>query len=512
MNIDLVTDSKVTTCMSFNGFEFDYLSDRWTLKRDVTVLVDFLDSFEQPLQEDIRETLVFYAETLSADHTSNIAKSLNLYKKLTGENNLTEQGFASFKNKLPKNEWYKVSIVRGLIRQMRFLGLDKHIDDAVFKLTDQWRLGGNDKGIAVLTLDPLTGPFSDLEFEAIGLHSAHRYAEGELRTDEYACLSMFKASGRRSVQIASIKCKDFSYSAKYTGTPMYVVLIPKAKVCGGKFRSHFKPYALVNSVAQIVEKHIKEQTAKVESALGRKMTIEEKGELPLFIDVDTIDEIQSLTPDSMMDYLKSELPHIKTSNLTNKLNRAVNKLNIISERTGEPLKSTSYRFRYTLGTRAAREGAGTLTIANLLDHSDTQNVHVYVANTPEHAVHISRIMNQPLARYASAFAGKLVEDEDEANSENAGAARIPCREKDCDVGSCGTSSFCQDYAPIACYLCPKFLPWAHAPHHLILEWLVEERERLKADTNGDMQIVSINDRVILAVCQVIQLCREHNNG
>ncbi|HIF9375937.1 TPA: site-specific integrase [Photobacterium damselae] len=508
----LANDSKVTTCMSSSGFEFDYLSDQWTLNRDVTAKVGFLDSFVQPLQEDIRETLVYFAEYNAPKYVNNLISMLKVYLTKSGCDEFSQIGFLSFKNKMPKHLLYKVAYVRGFIRQMRFLGLDKHIDDAVFKLTDQWRLGGNDKGIAVLTLDPLTGPFSDLEFEAIGLHAAHRYAEGELITDEYACLSMFKASGRRPVQIASIKCKDFSYSAKYTSTPMYVVLIPKAKVHGGKFRSHFKPYALVNSVAQIVEKHIKEQTAKVESALGRKMTIEEKGELPLFIDVDTIDEIQSLTPDSMMDYLKSELPHIKTSNLTNKLNRAVNKLNIISERTGEPLKSTSYRFRYTLGTRAAREGAGTLTIANLLDHSDTQNVHVYVANTPEHAVHITRIMNQPLARYASAFAGKLVEDEDEANLENAGAARIPCREKDCDIGSCGTSSFCQDYAPIACYLCPKFLPWAHAPHHLILEWLVEERERLKADTNGDMQIVSINDRVILAVCQVIQLCREHNNG
>ncbi|TOK18423.1 integrase [Vibrio parahaemolyticus] len=512
VSFGLANDSKVTTSLSHNGFEFDYLSDRWTLNRNVTVQVGFLDSFLQPLQEDIRDTLVFYAETSSANHTSNIAKTLRFYQEVTGENDLSEQGFASFKNKLPKKDWYKVSIVRGMIRQMRYLGLDEHVDDAVFKLTDQWRLGGNDKGVAVLTLDPETGPFSDLEFEAIGLHAAHRYAEGKLKTDQYACLSMFKASGRRAEQIASIKCKDFSYTAKYTGAPTYVVLIPKAKVRGGKFRSILKPYALVNSVAQVVELHIKELTAKVEGALGRKMTLEEKGELPLFIDVGTIEEIQSMNPDSLLDYLKSELPHIKSSNLVNKLNSAVNKLKIISERTGQPLKSTSYRFRYTLGTRAAREGAGTLTIANLLDHSDTQNVQVYVANSPEHAVQISKIMNQPLARYASAFAGKLVEDEDEANAENAGAARIPCREKDCDVGSCGTNSFCQDYAPIACYLCPKFRPWAHAPHHLILEWLVEERERLKADTNGDMQIVSINDRAILAVCQVIQLCREHNNG
>ena len=512
VNFDFANESKVTISMSHNGFEFDFLSSRWTLNRDVTVSVEFLDSFVQPLQNDIREVLVFYAETSSANHTSNIAKQLKLYQTITGQNDLTEQGFASFKNALPKKEWYKVSVVRGMLRQMRFLGIDNHIDDAVFKLTDQWRLGGNDKGVAVLTLDPETGPFSDLEFQAIGLHAAHRYAEGKLRTDEYACLSMFKASGRRAVQIASIKCKDFSYSSKYTGSPAYVVLIPKAKVRGGKFRSILKPYALVNSVAQIIELHIKEQIAKVEATLERKMTSEEKSELPLFIDVGTIEEIQSIPPSSLMDYLKSELPHIKTSNLTNRLSSAVKKLKVISERTGELLKSTGYRFRYTLGTRAAREGAGILTLANLLDHADTQNVKVYVANAPEHAVHISKIMNQPLARYASAFAGKLVEDEEEANIENAGAARIPCREKDCDVGSCGTNSFCQDYAPIACYLCPKFRPWAHAPHHLILEWLVEERERLKVDTSGDMQIVSINDRAILAVCQVIQLCSEHNNG
>ena len=221
--------------------------------------------------------------------------------------------------------------------------------------------------------------------------------------------------------------------------------------------------------------------------------------------------MQSMLPHNLLDYLKSELPHCKAQTLTGKLNRAVKKLGVISERTGQPIKSNGYRFRYTLGTRAAKEGAGIITIATLLDHSDTQNVDVYVKNIPEFAVEISKVMNQPLAKYASAFAGKLVENEDEANEENANATRIPCREKDCDVGSCGTSSFCQDYAPVACYLCPKFRPWAHAPHNLVLQWLMEERERLKADTNNDMQVVSINDRAIVAVCQVIKLCQEYNN-
>jgi hypothetical protein len=40
---------------------------------------------------------------------------------------------------------------------------------------------------------------------------------------------------------------------------------------------------------------------------------------------------------------------------------------------------------------------------------------------------------------------------------------------------------------------------------------MEERERLKLDTGEDMQIVAINDRAIIAVCQVIKLCEEKNN-
>ncbi|MBF4322748.1 site-specific integrase, partial [Vibrio anguillarum] len=49
VNFDFASESKVTTSVSHNGFEFDYLSSRWTLNRDVTVSVGFLDSFVQPL-------------------------------------------------------------------------------------------------------------------------------------------------------------------------------------------------------------------------------------------------------------------------------------------------------------------------------------------------------------------------------------------------------------------------------------------------------------------------------
>lgn len=509
-------ESKTTKAISFSNFEFDYLSYKWELSRNITLNVACIDNFKAPLKDDVLETAVFFAENYSAAYTKSLIVCLNSYQKSTGFDDFTELGLISFynlaKNGAKSNKFKTyVSQLRCFIRQMRFLGLASHIDEGIFKLTEMWSIGGNDKGIPVLSLDPEKGPFSDLEFDAIGHNAAHRYAEGKLSIEEYVTISLFKATGRRPDQLASMKHKDFYLSNTHSSTPIYIGNIPRAKQRGGKFRSSFTPFGFTLEIGRMIEKHIKEQTKFIEKVLVRKLSDEQKGELALFIDRDALQEMKKLSSGQLSSYLKSELLHIKNINLSLNLRGALKKLNVISERTGEPLHSTGYRFRYTLGTRAAREGAGVLTIARLLDHSDTQNVGVYVANVPEFAVEISKIMNQPLARYASAFAGQLVADESEANAINPGAKRIPCRDKDCDVGSCGTSSFCRDYAPIACYVCPKFQPWANAPHHLVLEWLIEERERVKKDTNGDMQIVTINDRAILAVCQVIEECRKYNN-
>jgi integrase len=507
----LEQQGKVTLAISHNGFEFDYLQDKWVLNRNVTINLAFLKQFKDIVAEDVRDTLVYFSENNSASHVSNLTDNLKLYLSLSKADNFSELGFLTFKGSLLKKDEYKLSVVRGFIRQMRYLGLNGNINEAVYKLTDQWRLSSNEKGVAVLSLDPEIGPFSSIEFEAIGLNAAHKYAEGDLSTERYAVLSLFKATGRRTEQIASLKVRDFFLTSKFTGSPTYVVNIPRIKQRGGRFRTQFKPFGLVKSVGQVIEQHIKESIADVEAQLERKLTPVEQSELPLFVGCNEINTMKTLSGEDFLDFLKSELSHISSSALSGRLVTATSKLKVVSERTGELIHVNPYRFRYTLGTRAAIEGAGTLTIATLLDHSDTQNVGVYVANVPEFAIEISKIMNQPLARYAAAFAGKLVKDEDEANKENAGATRIPLREKDCDVGSCGTSAFCQDYAPIACYLCPKFRPWANAPHHLVLQWLMEEREQLKADTDGDMTVVTINDRAIVAVCQVIKLCQEQNH-
>lgn len=499
--------------VSFNGFQFDYLEERWKLNRNVTINLSFLKGFSKKLNGDIRETLLYYAETHSAKHTQNMVSTLKLFLRHLEENDtFSESSLLSFKHYLGEKLEYKLGIIRGFIRQMKYLGLADEIGPNVFKLMDGWRLSGNAKGNAVLNFDPETGPFSDLELEAIEHSAAHRFAEGKITTENYSILLLYKSTGRRNEQLAALKCKDFSYTNKHTGSFIYAVNIPRIKQRRGKFRSSFRCFGLIDAVGQVIESHIEQSIKRVEDFIGRQLSFDERQELPLFYTVTMLKELKNIPKNQSLDYLKSELSHMRSSAIASRLESVTNQLNVISERTGEPIKVFPTRFRYTLGSRAASESAGILTIATLLDHSDIQNADVYVRNVPEYAVEISKIMNQPLARYAAAFSGKIVFNEDEANKENPGAARIPFQEKDCSVGSCGTDSFCTDYAPIACYVCPKFRPWANAPHHLMLEHLMEERERIKENNGGDLRIAAINDRIIVAVCQVMKACEEVNQN
>ncbi|MGS3149096.1 hypothetical protein ACB289_21520, partial [Aeromonas caviae] len=139
--------------------------------------------------------------------------------------------------------------------------------------------------------------------------------------------------------------------------------------------------------------------------------------------------------------------------------------------------------------------------------TDTQHAEVYIKNIPEFAQKISDIMNPQLIKYANAFRGEVVKDEAEAQLRKPNATRISCREVGENIGSCGTNDLCFDNAPVACYLCPKFRPWRHAPHHLVLSWLVNERDRI-AKITDDLTVAAVNDRAIYAVMQVMLECNK----
>ena len=508
-------DKSQKTFTSFKGYEFSIDDQKWVLDINKTIDISRVRNYEFSVQSEIVMTLAHFAKYSSSSHTANMCEYIGKYSDITGEDHFSIKGLLNYKNFYSsKKEEYKVAMLRVFLKKLYNLGYSS-VDDEIYDLMDSWKLTGNEKGTAVLSLDPDEGPFSPFEFQAIITRTNEYLAENKISYYEAALIRVFGATGRRPIQIAGLKVKDLYPTDKYKfkdKKKVHVLNFPKAKIRGASgFRFAFREVGIRESIVQILFEHTRILKQKLSKKIKRELSEQEFAELPLFYDFEKLVNLDWENRHEISEILPKEIIHLPTVKLIKILKGAVRKLGVRSRETGKPIFVTSYRFRYTLGTNAARQKAGVNVIAKLLDHHDTQNAHCYVQSVPEIAQQISSIMDESLRKYADAFQGKVVKDEIEAQSQIKDANRISCVEQNCDVGSCGTHQYCNDYAPIACYLCSKFMPWANAPHHLVLKKLMNERDDL-ITMGCSLEVVAVNDRTIIAVQQVIDACKEFNHG
>lgn len=244
-------------------------------------------------------------------------------------------------------------------------------------------------------------------------------------------------------------------------------------------------------------------TGRILESLRFPVPAELQQEFPLFPNDRKFMRVLSLV--DLQNKLKIDALHTRRDRCQNLLKRSFDKINVISERTGKKINISSNRFRYTLGTNLAREGQGEYVIAEALDHSDIQNTGVYVKNIPDFVEKIDKAVAFQLAPLAQAFQGVLVGSESEAKRGNDKRSRISNGKQ--NVGTCGSYGFCGALAPIACYTCSHFQPWLDGPHEAVLDELIQKRDQVK-DHTGDMKIASVNDRLILAVSEVVRRCNQ----
>jgi len=397
---------------------------------------------------------------------------------------IDDQMVLCFRTSLSKRNEHHLGAMRGMLETWVRLGYPN-----VIKLFKELRLKGNTKGEAVQTMDPERGPFSDLEFEAIIGRLNDQFAAGSIELDEFILVWIYLALGSRSVQLACLKLKDFQSAHVESGASVYFIKVPRAKQRGTSPRSEFKNRRIIPEIGKLVEQHVALMRSKHADLVAPA------DELPFFLNL--ANDSQAM-PDLRF--------HCTSVDLDGILESVFKRLAIQSERTGRDLLVTSRRFRYTRGTRAAAEGASELVIAELLDHSDTQQVGVYVKYVPKILERIDRAMAVYLAPVAQAFAGQLIEDESQARRKGDPRSKIVTPEAMAHpVGNCGSFGFCGANAPIACYTCRNFQPWKDGPHEAVLESLLQERKRVYEAT-GDLTIASINDRTIFACAEVVRRC------
>jgi hypothetical protein len=339
-------------------------------------------------------------------------------------------------------------------------------------------------------MDPETGPFTETELQAIHVALNAAYAAGKITNRQAALAWLFIGIGPRPVQIADLKVKDVESKGS---TGEFVVNIPRVKQRYLPKRSEFKKRPLLKDIAEIVAAWIEEV-----KLIGADRVPEiDAGELPMF-------------PEWHQPNAPGFEHHSNGETLGSELSSIFDNLIVTSHRTKGPMSITPYRFRYTLGKRAAEEGYGDLVIADLLDHSGTGCVWIYVHFGPR----TMKILNKALAKEFSwlgaAFGGKIVRNE--GSTDRVSTIRAPgMAPQNAGVGRCGGCGDCTGMAPVACYVCPIFEAFVDGPHEEVLDYLLSDQERILAET-GDERIAHANDHIILAVAKVLQLCNEINGA
>lgn len=193
------------------------------------------------------------------------------------------------------------------------------------------------------------------------------------------------------------------------------------------------------------------------------------------------------------------------------MKRFADEVNLVSRRTGKRLNLNARRFRYALGTEMASLGASRAKIAVNLDHTDTQNVDVYVKTTSDVTNHLNDAYEDRLAPIAARFRGKVINKDTKSTRYG---ATIPATSSLFPIlnvggiGMCGrdlrADGLCQLAPPLTCYGCNFFAAFREGPHAEVLDALQKIRQSLTGDSDQriSMQLDPVIARVIDLIGQI----------
>jgi integrase len=347
------------------------------------------------------------------------------------------------------------------------------------------RIPGNVKGEAVLSEDPEEGPLD--EIEEIALRGALHRSDGALL--ERALIWTLLALGCNPKNLVYLCEEDFRIAAAQNNI-FYSLDVPRIKK-GVPPRTKLKRRKIDPFLARIFEQLVER---------NKSLSIPASYVRPLFA---------RTTPRS--DCLGSEIEryayHLTSRDVTKIVSSYVETLQVISHRTGKVLRVTPRRLRYTFATRKVQEGCSMDALAELLDHTDLQNVMVYYAGTSM-VKHLDEVLAISVGPLVNRFLGHVVSNESDA-LDGGGRVKAETMGRIKNIGTCGSKSLCTLYPPFSCYLCPVFQPWRDAPHRDVLRDLIQQRNaRIEASGRADDRIAKQYDEIILAVGQVVAQCED----
>ncbi len=490
-------------CKSRMGYQFFVSDVTWRLDNTVNLNWGRLpENADKTFVRGYKEQMADYAEELSASTCSIIFEHILSMLRTEKATEISLSVLQNYLSTLDSDLEWKLGSIRAFLLNWidkKIAGISPQIESWLEQIT----LKGINKGVPVAKGCPHTGAYSLQEQEALLKWGVNAFMDDELSLRDYTWFMLNIYLGARPTQFCQLQAGDLRIKTQNSRTE-YTLQLPHAKKRGVKnFRDKFKEMDIDEDLALLISNQSQSVLKLVEAQVGR-LTDKQKAEMPVF---GAVNKIKKLSSKNELINLRLKTPDVihMARSVANVILRDLTKIcDAKSERlSGEFIHLAARRFRYTLGTNAARRGMSPLIIAKILGHSDIQNVKVYTENVRELGEEVNEALAPVLAPLAQAFAGTLIQSEADAIRVNDPLSRIHNSEGD-SVGNCGKYGFCATGGR-ACYTCAKFQPWVHGRHQVILDDLLDERRRLK-DKGASAFVLQSTDRTMLAIQEVIQLC------
>lgn len=491
-----------------SGVAFTPRDTLWKFRdgaKDISCNFALIPQLAQPLVHGLKVALIWRfknkAPATASDDFNRTMRLLRSVAKLSESDEksdkkfqpieqISSQDILNFRSSSKANE-YALANLTGFLRKWHGLGV-AGIGDDVIQLFDKITLNNLPQGVAVRTLSSESGPFSDLEYEAIQEALNTGFKAGVIDEANFLLVWLFLALGGRPISMASLKLCDLIVPKDLTDGSDYGINLPMAKQQDSLARDQFIPLILSRQIAEPLHLWVKYLHQKYAQLLS------DPWQAPLFPG-----EQETATTDP-----KGFEYHCTSFALTKLIIRLFERLSVHSERLNAPMHITPTRFRRTYGTRLAEEGCSALEIARLMGHKDTRSCEVYVALTDRMIDRIDKATAFAMAPLAQAFSGRIIQTEADATRATPASRIIDFRvdQSGAGLGNCGQHSYCAFSKPVGCYGCGSFEPWLDGPHEAAFDWMLQKRGELMETT--DVRIASVNDRAILGCAQVIIRIRE----
>ncbi|MGA3038166.1 MAG: tyrosine-type recombinase/integrase [Vulcanimicrobiaceae bacterium] len=425
-------------------------------------------------------------ERKSTDHSSNTFRELcmsTLEAERLGNPSLRALMFSILNRLRSEGREWRFHYVRDWYRWSSDQSCDGFDDAELYWEMTSLRIPGNVKGEAVRSQDAEEGPLD--EAEEIALRAALLRDDGPLL--ERAITWALLALGCNPANLVYL-CEEDLQTLRSGDHLFRQLKVPRIKKRTAP-RAQFKVRKLDDALARIFEELVTQ---------NQSIEIPKEFSKPLF-------SRTSPRPDCSGTAIERFAYHLTSEDVKELLKRCVRRLRVRSHRTKRFLVVTPRRLRYTFATRKAQEGCSMEALAELLDHSDLQNVVVYYSGAGL-AKRLDEALAVTIGPLVNRFMGRVVKDGSEA-SELGGRVKAHPLGRVVDIGSCGKTTLCTLFPPASCYLCPLFQPWKNAPHREVLSELIRIRDqRIKEAGRPEDRIAKQYDEMILAVGQVVALC------